>query len=131
INPDPPIDPDKTCCCDHLEEQLFPRSSLGQDYVVVRSEARDHKNGDPEYFRVLALTDGTAVQTSLPAPNNQFTLHKGEMRQLMTSDDFVVQASKAVMIGQFQISQDSSAAGDGDPSFSLVPPVAQQRKAYI
>src|SRR5581483_2135065 len=40
INPDPPIDPMKTCCCDHLEEQLFPRSSLGHDYVVVRSEGR-------------------------------------------------------------------------------------------
>jgi hypothetical protein len=35
------------------------------------------------------------------------------------------------MIGQYQVSQDASAAGEGDPSFLLVPPVAQHRSEYI
>jgi IgGFc binding protein len=133
INPDPPLDPMKTCCCDHLEEQLFPRSSLGHDYVVVRSEGRSHSVADQEFFRILALTDGTSVQTSLPSPNDSFTLQAGAMREIMTDRDFVVQASEAVMIGQFQVSQDSAANGaeTGDPSFSLVPPVAQHRSEYI
>jgi len=47
INPDPPADPMKTCCCDHLEEQLFPRSSLAADYAVVRSEGRGHQTYAP------------------------------------------------------------------------------------
>jgi hypothetical protein len=128
INPDPPADPDKTCCCDHLEEQLFPRSSLGADYVVVRSESKEHGAADPEFFRILALEDGTNVTTSLAQP---FTLNAGEMKQLMIGDDFVVHADKAIMIGQFQASQDSSPAETGDPSFSLVPPVAQHRPEYI
>jgi hypothetical protein len=131
INPDPPADPMKTCCCDHLEEQLFPRSSLGHDYVVARSEGRSHTGTDPEFFRVLALEDATDVKTTLAPPDDQFTLQAGQMRQIMTTDDFVVTASKAAMIGQFQVSQDASAAGDGDPSFSLVPPVAQHRSEYI
>ena len=50
------------CCCDHLEEQLFPRSSLGTEYVAVRSKARA---SEPDYFRILALDDGTSVETSL------------------------------------------------------------------
>jgi hypothetical protein len=131
INPDPPVDPMKTCCCDHLEEQLFPRSSLGQDYVVVRSESREHTSGDPEYFRMMALSDGTTFQTSLPAPDDQFTLNAGEMHQVMTDADFVVHSSKAAMVGQFQTSQDASPAETGDPSFDLVPPVAQHRSEYI
>jgi hypothetical protein len=131
INPDPPPDPMKTCCCDHLEEQLFPRSSLGSNYVVARSASRNHSSGDPEYFRIMALTDGTTVNTSLAGANAAFTLNAGEMKQVMVNDDFIVQASKAIMIGQFQISQDSSAAGTGDPSFALVPPTAQHRSDYI
>ncbi len=131
INPDPPIDPMNTCCCDHLEEQLFPRSSLGRDYVVVRSEGRSHSSGDPEFFRILSQKDGTTVHTSLPAPDDQFTLQSGAMHQIMTDSDFVVQASNPVMIGQFQVSQDASSAETGDPSFSLVPPIAQHRSEYI
>ncbi len=133
INPDPPIDPMKTCCCDHLEEQIFPRSSLGLDYVVVRSEGRSHSAADPEFFRIMALDDGTMVHTNLPAPDDQFTLNGGQMHEMDVTDDFVVQSTKAVMIGQFQVSQDAAANGaeTGDPSFSLVPPVAQHRNEYI
>ncbi len=120
-----------TCCCDHLEEQLFPRSSLGHDYVVVRSEGRSHNAPDPEFFRVLALDDNTDVQTSLPPPDDHFTLGAGDMHEVIASDDFVVTATGALMIGQFQVSQDSSLSGDGDPSFELVPPVAQHRPKYI
>jgi hypothetical protein len=131
INPDPPSDPNKTCCCDHLEEQLFPRSSLAGDYAVTRSEGKGHQSPDPEFFRVLALTDGTTVSTTLAAPNDSFTLNAGEMREVMAEDDFTLHASKAVTVGQFQTSQDASPAETGDPSFSLVPPTAQHRKEYI
>ncbi len=133
INPNPPMDPMKTCCCDHLEEQVFPRSSLGHDYVVVRSEGRSHSSADPEFFRILALDDGTQVTTSLPPPDNSFTLNAGQLHEVMADFDFTVQATKALAIGQFQVSQDAAAneAETGDPSFSLVPPVAQHRPEYI
>jgi hypothetical protein len=128
-----PKDAMNTCCCDHLEEQIFPRSSLGADYVVVRSEGRSHTSPDPEFFRVMALDDATLITTSLPPPDAQFTLDAGQMREMMLMDDYTVHASRPVMIGQFQVSQDSAAnmAGEGDPSFELVPPVAQHRVKYI
>jgi hypothetical protein len=119
------------CCCDHLEEQLFPRSSLGQDYVVVRSEGRMHTAGDPEFFRILALEGPTNVRTSLGGRDAAFTLQAGEIHEIMGTDDFTVSSDKAVMVGQFQSSQDSSPAETGDPSFALVPPVAQHRSQYI
>ncbi|MSP60876.1 MAG: hypothetical protein EXR72_11135 [Myxococcales bacterium] len=131
INPKNKPPEEGTCCCDHLEEQLFPRSSLGKDYVAVRSEARDHKSADPEFFRILALDDGTEVQTSLGGADHQFTLQSGQMREVVVKEDFTVHSSKALLIGQFQVSQDSSLAGTGDPSFELVPPVAQHRNSYI
>jgi hypothetical protein len=119
------------CCCDHLEEQLFPRGSLGADYVVARSEGRAHTAPDPEFFRVLGLEDATDVTTSLASPHDHFTLAAGAMHEIIADDDFTVHASKAVMVGQFQVSQDSSPAKEGDPSYELVPPVAQFRTRYI
>jgi hypothetical protein len=131
LNPNPPMDPMKTCCCDHLEQQLFPRSSLSQDYVVTRSEGRAHTSADPEFFRVLGLQDGTTVHTTLPPPDDSFTLKAGEAHEIMSSSDFIAQASNAVMVAQYQVSQDASVAEQGDPSFLLVPPVAQHRSEYI
>jgi hypothetical protein len=130
INPMKPPD-QGTCCCDHLEEQLFPRSSLGTDYVVVRSEGRSHSAPDPEFFRVMALDDMTDVQPSLAPPDDHFTLAAGSLREMMAMEDFTVRASHPVMVGQFQVSQDSSPAETGDPSFELVPPIAQFRTEYI
>jgi hypothetical protein len=115
------------CCCDHLEEQLFPRSSLGAEYVAVRTQPR---GAEPDYFRVLALDDGTSVTTSLPRPDDSFVLSTGEMRQFTAHADFTLTASAAVVLGQFLAGQDDS-GGIGDPSFILVPPLAQHRSRYI
>ena len=108
----------ETCCCDHLEEQLFPRSSLGEEYVVVHSEARNLVAPDPEFFRILALAPGTRVTTSLPPPDDKFTLDAGQIHELMAWGDFIVTASAAVTIGQFQVSQDSSPGEKATPRSS-------------
>jgi hypothetical protein len=119
------------CCCDHLEEQLFPRSSLGNDYVAVRTSPRSTGTPEPDYFRVMALSDATTVMTTLPGPDASFMLNKGEMRQILTAQSFVVTASDSVLVGQFMLGQDSTDTLQGDPSFILVPPVAQHRNRYI
>lgn len=119
------------CCCDHLEEQLYPRSSLGKEYVVVRTRPRSTGTPEPDYFRIAAQEDGTVVQTSLPSPNDQFTLNKGQIREILTATNFTVTASAAVMIGQFMTSQDANDQKQGDPAFILVPPFAQYRSRYI
>ncbi len=136
------------CCADHLEEQLLPRSSLGPDYVAVRSRPRRPSSvGSPEedYFKVLALVDGTTVTTSLPGADASFTLGRGEQRLIFTPESFVLTASHPVVVAQFLLSgeaihppvvdpftHETTDPGEqiGDPSFMTLPPVAQFRTEY-
>ncbi len=123
---------DDSCCCDHLEEQLFPRSSLGADYIAMRSPPRDAGNDpEPDYFRIIAPRDGTDVTTSLPPPDDHFTLNNGQMHQILVNTDFTVHASHPVMLGQYLLSEAQTMAFIGDPSFILIPPIAQYRNRYI
>ncbi len=117
------------CCCDHLEEQLYPRSTLGAKYVVGRSAPRGA--GSQDSFRLLGVADGTQVVTSLPAPNDYFTLNRGETRDFSTDQDFTIDASKALVVGQFLVSQEMTEKFTGDPAFVLNPPLEQYRDRYI
>lgn len=137
-----------SCCADHLEEQLLPRSSLGTDYLVVRSRVRrPSRVGPPEedYVKILALEDGTSVTTSLPGEDGSFTLNRGEHRLLYTAASFTVSASRPVVVAQFLVSGEAihpptvdpftgeeTDPGEqiGDPSFMTVPPMAQFRTEY-
>ena len=131
VNINPPVG--GGCCCDHLEEQLYPRSSLSGEYVAVRSASRDTGGPMPasDWWRVMALSDATSVLTSLPPPDDQFQLNRGEQRQMYVPGDFTVNASAPVMIGQFLVSQEATEAYTGDPAFILHPPVSQHRLKYI
>lgn len=146
INISPPND--SSCCADHLEEQLLPRSSLGADYAVVRSAVRRPSSvGAPEedYFKVLAIEDGTTVTTSLPGGDASFALARGEARLIYTASSFTLTATHPVVVAQFLVSGEAIHppvedpfthevidAGEqiGDPSFLTVPPVAQFRSEY-
>src|SRR5262249_28096969 len=77
------------CCADHLEEQLFPTSSFGTQFVAVKTPLRTKyvkeagfdvglKPDEPEFWRILADKDDTEVTTSLLPPNNHFSLAAGE-----------------------------------------------------
>ncbi|MCC7536535.1 MAG: hypothetical protein IT379_10000, partial [Deltaproteobacteria bacterium] len=134
------------CCADHLEEQMLPRSSLGAEYAVVRSMPRSNAEPEPDYFKVVALTDGTTVTTSLPAPDDQFVLGRGESRLVLSATSFALQSSHPVMVAQFLLSGESverqevdpftgevlseEQSEEGDPSFMMVPPIAQFRSQY-
>jgi hypothetical protein len=132
INPPMPAHGDG-CCCDHLEEQLYPRSSLGRNYAVARTEPRSNwaVDPEPEFFRILAQSDNTVVTTSLPPPDDQFTLHRAEWREVLTTSDFIIEAGLPVMVGQFLTSRDNTNTYNGDPDFILVPPLEQHRDYYV
>lgn len=134
---DPPPPPDwegGTCCTDHLEEQMFPVTALGWKYAVSRSPVRSQQAGyeEPDLYRVLATVDGTQITTSLPAPNNQFTLNAGEFRTFYAYSGFTIEAlGGAIMLGQILVSQDLVPGGIGDPSFMVFPAVDQYRDHYV
>ncbi len=82
----------------------------------------------------------TLVTTSLPPPNDHFTLQPGESMTWFTPSDFVVEASGAVAFGQFPGGQETTgipiidgqgAIPGGDPSFITVPPIQQWRSKYV
>ncbi|MEO7094752.1 MAG: IgGFc-binding protein, partial [Polyangiales bacterium] len=77
---------ERSCCADHLEEQLDPARTAGRRFVVGHSPNRARAvfaSGataigpfdEPEYARIIAVADGAVhVKTSLPAPDDDFYL---------------------------------------------------------
>lgn len=135
----------RRCCADHLEHQLFPVSTAGTHYVAARTPHRTPAvlaaGGDvsvvdePEYFRILATQDNTLVVTSMPPPDDRFTLDTGEHVTLEAWCDFEINGSAPIFVGQFTASQATTGLDlqipGGDPSFILLPPVEQWRSNYV
>ena len=128
---------DPLCCTDHLEEQVFPVTAWGQDFVVTRSPIRSSMPSwrEPDIYRVQADKDGTTITTNLPAPFDSFTLNQNEWREFWADRSFVMRASEAVQIEQILVSQlwvgywrDGHG---GDPSMILFPPCEQYREDYM
>lgn len=150
--------------CDHLESQLFPIETWGTKFVAAPLKLR-RQEGDPvstregTYWKFLAVQDNTIIQTgiSLGAPmslppadegvppcrdfsndieSGTFTLQAGQTCEFGTSEPFVVESGRPIMIGAFLSGQNSvkvdARFGDhaGDPAFFLVPPEEQFRTNY-
>lgn len=143
---------ERDCCADHLEEQLFPETAFGTQFVAVKTPLRTkyvEEAGwnvalvpdEPEYWRILATTEDTRVKTNLPPPYSSFLLTRGEYVTFKSERDFVVWSDRPVSFAQFPASQETTGipsittGGDrppgGDPSFILVPPVQQWRSKYV
>jgi hypothetical protein len=114
--------------CDHLEDQIFPTTSLGKRFVAPHSPYRG--GGEPDVWRLLADADGTTVTTSLPAPDDSFTLKAGKWREVFATQPFAIDSTGPLLIGQYLVGQECTTAGTGDPSFTTFPPVEQFRKDY-
>jgi hypothetical protein len=141
----------RQCCADHLEEQLIPDSTLGNRFIIARTNSRtralaaaafpDDPLGiaivnEPEWVRVLAVGSGTTtIATTLPPPDDSFRLRQGEDTTLRADQDFMLDADKPVSVLQAMGSQNVTGIPHGlpggDPSLILVPPVEQYRSDYI
>lgn len=141
----------RQCCADHLEEQLFPDSTLGKSYIIARMPARtaalnaafvDPKQSvaevnEPEYIRIVAVEEGTTgVLTTLPDPEySAFNIDYRGVVDIDATQDFMIVADQRVAVLQVLPSQqvvgiDKEFPG-GDPSIIAVPPVEQFRDNYI
>ncbi|MFK7986423.1 MAG: hypothetical protein AB8I08_10355 [Sandaracinaceae bacterium] len=127
--------PESSCCTEHLEEQVFPTTAWGRDFVMTRSPIRGASWNEPDIYRVIADREGATITTNLPAPDNTFTLAPGEWREFYSQRSFIMQSSAPVSIEQILVSQgwvDEWTAGNGgDPSMILYPPFQQFREDYI
>lgn len=129
--------PDDFCCTEHLEEQVFPTTSWGKNFVITRSPVRtDHPTWrEPDVYRILSDRDGTVVTTSLAAPNNQFTLAAGQWVEFYADQSFTMESNEGISIQQLLVSQGWLVSWKpdhgGDPSMILFPPLEQYRDNYI
>jgi hypothetical protein len=133
--PPPPDYSGDNCCTEHMEEQLLPVTSYGKNYVITRSPIRSSGGYvEPDILRFMGVAAPTTVKTSLPAPDDQFTLQPGEVRETWTTKDIIVEATEPLAIAQILVSQGfTNAAGSegGDPSFTMFPPIDQYRRDYL
>ena len=135
--------PFNTCCADHLEQQMFPVKTWGTRFVATKSKARGEES---DIWRVIAAEDDTVVETS-PTQAQLPVLDRGEFIEFETREDFTIEATKPVMVGQFLAAEDApnpnfvgvtpgedgqpGDAGIGDPAFILLVPIEQYRDSYV
>lgn len=138
---------ERKCCADHLEEQLDHVRTAGRHFVAPvafnRSLALALAGAgigvvpSDEVFRVIATAPGGAkVTTTLRGRNASFRLNdQGDFREILTSQDFILDSDQPVMLGNVSPSQQAagipSGLPGGDPSFLIIPPVEQFRRTYV
>ena len=118
--------PHGNCCCDHLEEMLFPTQAWGKSYFAVPVEMRGTA---PDIWRIVASEDNTTV--TVPASvGGSFTLNAGQFKQIESTSTFEISANKPISVGQFMVASDYKNAAKGDPAFGLAVPYEQYRSDY-
>jgi hypothetical protein len=135
------------CCADHLESQAIPMRATGKHYVLARMPNRTRAViaagavlgpiDEPEFYRVVAAHPGTThVTTNLPPPYAAFDMSdEGASVTITAHQDFVLDATQAVVVADIQASQEAAGVPrglpGGDPSFPVVPPTEQWRSDYV
>ena len=138
---------ERKCCADHLEEQLDPIRTSGQNFVATVSPSRTAalvNAGAPigeaeqnEYFRIIATTDaGARVTTSLSDQYQSFVLpSRGSFVTIASSHHFTLESDSPVMLSSVSPSQQDSNVPTGypggDPSLIIMPPIEQFRSSYV
>ena len=117
--------------CDHLENQMPPLETWGQEYV-------SGPLGDPSSLqfnvvRITAAFDGTNITIDPPQDGvSSLTLNTGQWEQLNVDSPFRVSATNGIMVTQYLIGQHATepAAPRGDPAMIVLPPSEQFRSDY-
>jgi hypothetical protein len=132
-----------TCCADHLEQQLFPITTWGTQYIATKSWDRGQER---DVWRILAARDNTKiVMVPLQQGVNGPILNKGEWYEFESRQHFEIHSvddAKPILVGQFLAAQDApdpnvggiaqpEDAGTGDPAFMLAIPVEQYRNDFV
>jgi len=137
----------RRCCADHLEEQLDPIRTAGTEFAATISANRSAMVAtagatigvvpQPEYFRVIAVTDaGAEIKTTLPGSYASFALAKrGDYADIASTREFLLTSDAPVMFQSVSASQDDGGVPrglpGGDPSSILIPPIQQFRRSYV
>jgi len=125
------------CCTEHFEQQMFPISSLGKQFVVTRTPPRQRGTSasqwEPDFYRVLATKPGTTVTTNLPDFPTMTIAQPGQYAKLWSQQDFILESNEPIMVAQFAVAEQYLVDYEvgGDPEFILFPPAEQHRQEYV
>jgi hypothetical protein len=128
------------CCGEFMGAQVPPVSALRERFVVARSPTRSSNPTawlEYDYYRVLAVTDGTTVTTTLSEPGlDSFTLDAGQWFAFSSRDGFVLESAPGpVLVAQYLTGRDqvyqARADASGDPDLVYVPPVEEWGTRYL
>ena len=119
------------CCAEHLEEQVLPTRAMRQNFVVSHSAQRSSTVPEHDVYRIMAGPVGATVTTSLPSPDDTFTLGAGEFHQLIADTGFTVESTAAIHVAQYLVAGEDLPSGTtGDSSMIYVMPAEQRRPEY-
>lgn len=151
--------PEVQGACDHLEEQLFPISTWGEDFVLVppvRRNAAAAGSTEAVYWKIVAANPGTRITLSRPygelraqvpgyggvtdcaalIQGNEIVMDGTDVCEFGTMEPVGLQADGPLMIMGTISGQESTGvlqafgAAAGDPAIFLVPPDRQYRADY-
>lgn len=119
--------------CDHLEEQLFPFETWGQNFVVNQAH---RENEEPDVWRILSGGEDNVIRFTPESIHDRVTLGRGEHVEFEARGAFEIQAEGPILVGQFMVGQNynfvptDQELPPGDPAFALAVPVEQWRDSY-
>jgi len=123
--------PSDTCCCDHLEESMFPLETLGDEYFATSPAVPSMPEGKPRRIRVVATEDGTVLTFSPPQQGVSTQLSAGQFVDIDgIAQDLHIKANHKVLVSQIMYGQNAG-GNTGDPAMELVAPAGQYRDRYL
>jgi len=117
--------------CDHVEEQIFPLETWGQNYIASRNPKRGN---EPMLWRIIAAEDNTTVNFDPPtAIGAQVVMNKGQIVEFQDQNDFSITADDPILVAGYMLGcQATGVAGDpGDPYMLLMIPNEQFQSEYV
>lgn len=122
---------DCSCCAEHVEQQVIPKVSMGWQYVVSHSAWRNTGGWvEPDYYKVLAVREGTHVTTSLPDVGS-FDLGANEWHEFKARTGFTLEATEPVQVIQVLTTQQQTEDFIGDSTMVQFPAAEQRRSYYV
>jgi hypothetical protein len=149
------------CCCDHLEDQMFPVDTWGKHYVVAHLFPRGQAQDTIRVLAAMPNTSVTVTGASVTVP----TLNEGQFFDFRITSDVEVSSEEPILVAQLMEGQTSptgcsetcdeviltkkcdgnpfgkvcetdedccpGVAGIGDPALILSVPVEQFREDYV
>nr|WP_263429587.1 IgGFc-binding protein [Nannocystis pusilla] len=117
--------------CDHVEEQIFPLETWGQNYIASRNPKRGN---EPMLWRILAAEDNTTVNFDPPtALGAQIVMNKGQIVEFQDQNDFSIAADDPILVAGYMLGCTATGLADnpGDPYMLLMIPNEQFQSEYV